>query len=30
MVTLKSTYESRKREILKFIELMDFLENKKM
>lgn len=30
MVTLKSTYESRKQEIVKFIELMSFLEKKKV
>lgn len=30
MVTLKSTYESRKQEIIKFIELMSFLEKKKV
>lgn len=30
MITLKSTYESRKQEIVKFIELMSFLEKKKI
>lgn len=30
MVTLKSTYENRKQEIIKFIEFMSFLEKKKV
>ena len=30
MFTLKDTYESRKREINSFIELMKFLEGKKI
>lgn len=30
MFTLKDTYESRKREINSFIELMKFLEGKKL
>lgn len=30
MITLKSTYEDRKQEIIKFVELMSFLEKKKI